>query len=368
MRGEPTRTRDEGGFVFVVLLGVLMPLLALIITATSAMTARNGRTFEEIYQERAFLAAESGIDEAVYRAALGILVHGGTVTRDLGDGAKFSFTVVHLKADAADNDGDATIDEDDEDIFVVTSRGTYRSQVRRLVAGFGPERPPLDIESALTIFRQDPQIQIDFNGTGAIDGNDLNINGAPSGKPPVTGLAIQAPGTVADLTANYAVDDPNRITGSSPAPSLGVSNSGLDLADVVTQVQSSANIVLGAAYIGANWGSGAAGDRNVIYRDGDLALNGNVQGSGIMVVTGKLRVYDNFRFDGVLIVLGDMQIDGGDIAVYGGLIKGVTTKQIQFTDKVRIQYSSQAVRLSPIQGPPTGRYIPVVGWQEISRL
>lgn len=131
--------------------------------------------------------------------------------------------------------------------------------MRRLVAYLGPSPSPLPIESALTIYSQTPQTQIDFKGLGYVTGIDTNMDGSPGTSPAVHGLAIEPPADLGDLTSNYAVDDPSRITG------------------------------------------------------------------------------------------------------------GAATQQIQLTDKVRIHYSSEAIRSISILGSGAGKYILFNGWQEIAR-
>ncbi len=216
----------------------------------------------------------------------------------------------------------------------------------------------------MTTFNPNPQTQIDFNGTGFITGVDTNMDGTPGPEPSVHGLAIQQPATVVDLTANYAVDDDSRITGSSGPPSLGVSSSTLDLAQLVLDVKNNADYTLGSAYVGANWGTAPAGPFNLLYREGDLQLNGTVVGAGILVVTGNLQVADDFRFDGMVIVLGNVQMND-NVLINGGLIQGPSSLQMQLTDNVKIRYSSQAIKAA--SDAVSGNYAVVTGWQEISR-
>ncbi len=217
------------------------------------------------------------------------------------------------------------------------------------------------------LYNPNHQDQIDFKGTGFITGIDTNMDGSPGPAPAVHGLAIQQPATVTDLTANYAVDDDSRITGSSGPPSLGVSSSTLDLNQLVLDVKNNADILLSASYYGANWGTAPAGPFNLIYREGDLQLAQTVVGTGILVVTGNLQVADTLRFDGIVIVLGDVQMND-NVLINGGLIQGPSSLQTQLTDNVKIRYSSEAVKAaSNALSAAGGSHARVTGWQEIGR-
>ncbi len=362
------RANSESGFGLVAFMAVLLPLVVLAGSAMMAMGGRSNRLRDEVRQEKALLAAEAGIDEARYRGAIGTLVSGAPFARTLPNGSGFVVEPTHLLTDGKDNDGDTSVDEADEDVFRLIVIGTYGSARRRVAGYLSPVAgATLPIQAAMTTFNPNPQTQIDFNGTGFITGVDTNMDGSPGPAPPVPGLAIQDPATVVDLTANYAVDDDSRITGSSGPPSLGVSSSTLDLNKLVLDVKNNANIVLSSSYIGANWGTAPAGPFNLIHREGDLQLSGTVVGTGILVVTGKLQVADDFRFDGIVIVLGDVQIDD-DVLINGAMIQGPSSNQTQLTDNVKIRYSSEAIKAAASAlSAALGNYALVTGWQEISR-
>ena len=302
-------------------------------------------------RERAFMAAESGIDEAIYRASQATLIDGVKFERDLGGGMAFSVVPTHLLADGLDNDGDTLVDEGDEDVFEVLAAGTYRGTTRRLLAYVGPVPRRVLIESPVSTYNQDPQIQINFKGKGFITGNDTDMDGSPGPSPAIPGLTIQPPADVVDLIASLSVDDPSRITGAGGTPSLGQSAVTMDINQVVADVKNTADIVLGDSYTSGDWGNGPGGDLHVIYREGNIKLDGYIQGAGIMVVTGKAEVYGGFRFDGILIFLDNVQMDGssrGGIEIYGGMIQGPGGNQFQLDDDVDISFSSALTPTTPI--------------------
>ena len=98
------------------------------------MGGRSNRLMDEVRQEKALLAAEAGIAEAGYRAAIGTLLNGVPFFRILPNGASFTVLPIHLLTDGTDNDGDTDVDESDEDVFQLTAVGTSGSARRRIVA------------------------------------------------------------------------------------------------------------------------------------------------------------------------------------------------------------------------------------------
>jgi len=245
---------------------------------------------------------------------------------------------------------------------------------RRYIVGYLSRVPgTLPIESATTLFNQNPQINISFLGPKAfITGIDYKMNGGPGTGAPVYGLSIQAPGTVADLTANYTVDDDSNIKGLGGAPSLGVSTSSMDLDLLVKEVYTNADIHLKPNYAGQLWGTGPAGDFKLFHRNGNLTLTKTCIGAGIMVVTGNLTVSGTFEFDGIIIVLGDVVLND-HVRITGALIQGPASGLTQFTSApprhVMITYSTEVIQAvsSMVVMSAGGNFSRFSGWQEIGR-
>jgi hypothetical protein len=364
-RAALTVRSRESGSALVGFLAVLLPLTGLAAAAVIAMNGRSGRLLAEVNQERALQAAEAGIDVTRLLGVAGTLADGAEITRTLAGGASFRVVADSLKTDGVDNDGDGQTDEADEDVFELVSTGSHGTAVRRVVGYLSrePGMPPID--SAMVLYKTNPQVQIDFKGTGYIRGADTNMDGTAGPQATQAGLSIKSPGTIASLTANYAVDQPARITGNNGPPSLRVTTSTFDLNALIAEVTASPDIVLGAAYVNATWGTAPAGPWRHVRRGGDLQLSGNVQGTGVLLVTGKLQVTNTFRWDGLVIVLGDVQMDG-NVTINGALIQGPASNQTQFANNVKIRYSSEALSLA-LPGIGLGKFTVVSGWQEISR-
>lgn len=96
--------------------------------------------------------------------------------------------------------------------------------------------------------------------------------------------------------------------------------------------------------------------KQITFVDGDVDLGAGDQGSGLLVVTGKLTTHGNTSFKGVILVLGEGSVErsgGGNGIISGGIIvakfdktSGGFQKPTFFTDgggNSMLQYDSKAV-------------------------
>ena len=148
-RSDCMDQQAEPGFIMIALLAAVLPLLCLVGASTLTMNARNKGLHYDILQTRAMLAADSGIDEAIWRAANGTLISGTSFTREIGPDQSLTVEPVNLGTDGIDNDGDFAVDEADENVFMLTITGTYQGATRRIAAYLGPAPALPLIEGAI---------------------------------------------------------------------------------------------------------------------------------------------------------------------------------------------------------------------------
>lgn len=348
------------GFVLIVFIVTLVPLLLVAGTYTLTMTGNSNELSSELDQELAFLAAESGVDDAIYKGETGLLKHDVSYTRDLGNGVSFLVEPTHLKVDGKDNDGDGKIDEDDEDVFQVIVTGRYRNVTKRIAAYLGPVPLIPSLTSALAV--TNPSVVLDLNGTVTISGYNVDLNGNPTGSNDMPGL------TTTDTSTSHLLSelDPleqSMVQGVGGTPSLGTSPS-IDLVSLVAQIQNTADLVLTAAsYNSYSFGDATTGDVHVTYRDGDVKFGGNSKGAGIMLVTGDLTMQGNFKFDGIIVVLGDIIDSSGTAVINGGIIQGDSGGRIDFNGTVDVHYSETSIAVA---NSTSGKYVAFNGWQNLS--
>lgn len=357
--------RPDSGFIMVAMVIMLLPLTLIVAAFMSNMTGRAFRLREEVVQEKALLAAESGLDEAIYLAQTTGLTDGSIFARSFGKGMAFSVEPTYLGADLKDNDGDGDFDESDEDVYQLIIRGTYRGVTRRLAAYLG-SASTLPLVSGAMSFQNAPT-DIELKGSPLITGTDTNIDGSP-GDPAkdVPGLVVAAPDTEADLLALLTPAEQSSVQGVGPTPSLGTAPP-VDVDLIAEEAKNAANIVLtNPSYSSYDFGDASDSPPTgfITYREGDVKFSGNSRGAGMLVVTGNLTINGMFRFDGVIVCLGDIINSAGTAQVYGGILLGPTSNFVTLKGTADIYFSSQAIKIA---NNLTSRYVAFNGWQELSR-
>jgi hypothetical protein len=362
------RNRNENGFAAIGVIAILAPLLFLVSTYLQTMTGRNNRLQMDYQEERALLAAESGIDVAIYEARRGTLVAGPhavfTFTGALPSGDSYEAIATYLGADGKDNDGDHLIDEPDEDVFRVDCTGTSGGHRRRVATYLGFSSFITAPQGAATLVNQNPNIQI--GGAARVDGRNYTTAGGLVGAGNMPGMLIADPGTAANLLATMSPGEQNKVVGATPTPSLGSTNS-YDQAKVnelVVQAHNAAQVVLTNPVVASNKTYGTvAGPQYVVYREGDIRIQGTINGAGLLVVNGNLTITGTMNWYGVVVVTGRLICSAGTAALYGGLVLGGAGDDFDLRGTADVRYSSQAIDLALRL---TGRYVAFNGWQELS--
>ncbi len=98
----------------------------------------------------------------------------------------------------------------------------------------------------------------------------------------------------------------------------------------------------------SNWGAPESGSGHpcfdyfpIIYSPGELRIrNATSVGQGILLVDGDLRIEDNFRFYGIIMVRGAIRFEDPGTQITGGVI---TAEMDRVRDGAGVQYSSCVV-------------------------
>ncbi len=356
-------SRDEQGFAAILFVLILVPALIVIGSYVQSMTERNQRLLLETREEQAMLAAESGIDYSLNEARRGTLIAGigasYTFTDTLPDGSVFTTVCVYLKGDGLDNDSDGSIDEADEDVFRVVSTGATQNSRRRIAAYLGFSSYLPELESAITV--TNPDVSITISGSARADGRNYTLLGALMGSGDTYGIAITPPGDENDLDSELSWSEESKVLGTGGSGSYGEANP-FDVAKLVDFARNSASVVITNTNVSSvTYGSAAA--PVVAYREGDVRIQGNSAGWGLLVVNGTLRLAGTFDWYGVIICTGSIECGAGNARVLGGMVQGPDGAAITMTGTIDARYSSAGVDLA---AQLTGRYVAFNGWQEIS--
>jgi hypothetical protein len=83
----------------------------------------------------------------------------------------------------------------------------------------------------------------------------------------------------------------------------------------------------------------------IIYIDGDLKIQANSRGQGVLLVNGSMEMAGGFEFNGILIVRNDIKSTGNGNKISGSAFAGntYTTDNTSITGNSEIQYSKCAI-------------------------
>ena len=213
-------------------------------------------------------------------------------------------------------------------VFLITAMGRSPAGAHAMaqmeavlpVRGFGAT-------GALTLDGPSPTFSPPNSLNMVVNGNDLNsCGGVADPAHPAVGVFDDpnnptTPTALASVTAAVDAAKPQNYIGSAIAPdienifgNLGDTMStpgGLDALASAIQAVANAN---GTAYSNnpSNPALGTANNPVVDYVAGDVSFSGNVQGYGILLVTGTLNMGGNFSWNGVVLAIGK------GVAVFNG--------------------------------------------------
>lgn len=354
--GSTAATDAQSGFAMILVLTTLIPAVVLVGLFSSVLTSRTDELHRERGLERALLAAESGVDYAIFRGRRGLLTDGAVYSRQLGPDTEYRIEATHLFTDGDDNDDDGDPDDADEDVFQVVVTGRYCNVQRRLAAYLGPVPLFPAVRTALGV--ANPAVNLELTGSAQLNGFD------GGGSTDVPALSAFTPGTTADLLANLTAGEQGRVDGPGGSPSLGTM-SPIDLNGIVSTVQNVAGLVLTSSnYSGLQFGNIATNDARITYRAGNLRVTGNSRGAGVLVVTGDLQVLGDFTFDGLIVVMGNLINSSGSARIRGAILQGPSATLVDLRGNFDLQFSSAALDFA---SATTGLYVAFNGWQELAR-
>ena len=364
-RPSPIAKRREG-FAMAVAMVAIVVIGALIAGAffTSTQEYRIGRN--SLVDQRAYSAAEAGVTQPIqgWIKQLNLsLANGATLPPDTMKIAGGGYAVRRITR------------LDDYTFWVMSdgyAGGTTASIAshHRLNAIYRLAYPAFNIRGALTV-----RGKVEVQGSSKVDGTDQipdqwttsGICPAASGGLP--GVAAPDTTLVCNGTCPENKSEQQRIFGIPPQsedPAAADTNTYYQYGDQNWQIlTANADIKLpGGNYKTlpsevsgrcnfsdmSNWGdpSRTTSCRDyfpIIYVNGDLSVQANSRGQGVLLVNGSFSMAGGFEFNGILIVRNDIKSTGTGNKISGSAFAGntYTTDNSSITGNSEIQYSKCAI-------------------------
>lgn len=246
---------------------------------------------------------------------------------------------VPLIAQTSFGDGTYRVYLTNDDTDVVTSTTDTNNQVTLTSFGRGPANSLTILQEVVQRLEVPP-----MPGAVVLPGPDVIFNGANSNASGVAGdteSAISTTSAGAEDTVEQNLTSIERIdnyTCEAGAGDMCINN---DTAEIdprlssVDDIENLADTFRSAAdtdlpgpgpYTLTEAQVGTTSDRKIVFVDGDATL-GPVNGAGILVVTGKLTLSGNFKYNGFIMCIGDGNIyrtGGGNGEIYGAIFVAKT--------------------------------------------
>lgn len=373
---ELRRRRSRRANALLLALGATTTLIVAGGTLLVSVAQERTATEQSIVAAQARDASTSGAEDALARLAADPNTAGSWQV-DFG-GPVADVTVVDWGDNGADDDDDGAIDEaDEQDYLSVLSIG----RANELLDGNGLlierrtrhassttevilQRTELDLAANQAVYVDDANASFKFSGTAfLINGNDTNLDGSAGPNAALPGI-----GTVGDpagISAQLKSNQLDKVIGLGGNPSVA-NVSDIDLFATMDALKQLASVEFNGpddSY------SGELGDLAnevpvVTYAKGNLKLNGNTSGCGVLIVDGDIDFNGTFDYAGLVYVSGAVRFNGGGGGknVRGALftLGAVTGNDVTINGSVALAYSSEAIALVNTQ---LSSGVQVVSWR-----
>jgi hypothetical protein len=187
-----------------------------------------------------------------------------------------------------------------------------------------------------------PDVDFMMSGTPHIDGRNHDIDGnllAPSANDKPGVGVIHGPDTTDVLV--YA----GKIDGTKDAV---LDSTIADPAQFVGEYINAADRTFTTGVYGSNMTWGSVSSPAIVYTNGDVKFNGNIEGWGILVVKGDLTLAGSFKFHGLVIAYSDFSIDvtfsTGTPEIIGAVVMaGSANSDYEMKGNSEVSYSKDAL-------------------------
>ena len=211
----------------------------------------------------------------------------------------------------------------------VGQEGQYIRSVR-IQYGYG-ESP--DMPAA--IYMSGTDVNPKITGAGfSVNGNDhnsLSKNANGTGDD-VNGIAVVNEESLDSWMDYYSGPGmgpkAKKITGSGGGePDIVNVGEVLDPEEIAEQYRNMATLVFNESHISSSYDPynndetwGTPTDPEVVWVQNDVHINGNVTGTGVLVIDGNFKVNGNFTWEGLVIVMGDFTVGSGSAEIWGAML------------------------------------------------
>jgi len=218
-----------------------------------------------------------------------------------------------------------------------------------------------------------------------VSGFDRNLEGGEGSSPARPAIAVLTADAASMVVGALSTGQQGRVLGSGATPSVEVAASSdmsdssqrlkLQLARQADRLFVNPGTIVedlrgidGTGQVSIVKGNPSADPNQGLDTAGDAFLDGSGRGSGILVVSGQLTLRGSYRFDGLVLLVGDgsrLSLEG-DSTIFGSVIIANRTSRtagrggLAVKDRAQLHFSQEALHLA-------GRFLSASlrAWQEV---
>lgn len=272
---------------------------------------------------------------------------------------------------------------DTDGLVVVTGTGSYQGALR-VVRALIEVPPIMSLPAALTLVNA--EVDPRFEGESfLVSGFDRNMDGSPGSSSARPAIALVSAEAASTVQGALTPGQQSRVLGAGTSPSLErVSTAPTSDASQRLKrelARQADRVFVNPGTLSENLlGDGEAWQATLIKGDpsadanqgldtsGDAILEGTGHGSGVLVVTGELTMRGSYRFDGVLLLVGDgsrLSLEGDAMIIGSVLVANRTARHggragFVIRDRAQLHWSYEALRAAARLLNATLR-----AWQEV---
>lgn len=272
---------------------------------------------------------------------------------------------------------------DTDGLLVVTATGSYQGALR-VIRALVEVPPILSLPGPLLLVNTG--VEPRFEGESfLVSGFDRNLDGSAGSAPARPAIAVVTSEARNTLREALTADQQSRVLGAGATPSIeqvstaptsdALQRLKLELARGADRVLVNPPLLTeslltedGAAQITLIKGDPAADGNRGLDTAGDAILDGTGHGAGILVVTGEITMRGSYRFDGLVLLVGDgslLTLEGDAMIVGSVVIANRTARHggkagFAIRDLAQLHYSQEALH-------EAARLVsaPLRAWQEV---
>ena len=195
------------------------------------------------------------------------------------------------------------------DIVTVTSTATFMGVTHTSVVEAAADKLGFFPVPGAMYIASDAISNVNISGNITVSGYDHSIDGVKlNNGNDLPGIAVDYAAGV--NTVKSSIKGAADIEGQGGKPSVHQVTTGIDWAQYALDVESNPDIIINSSTNLSKIGNlGTKNNPKTTFVNGDIHFNSNLEGCGILVVNGNLRINGTFTYRGIIIAYKDSEIE-----------------------------------------------------------